>query len=268
MADRDLDDALHSLAGDIHRTGRVAPAADIRRRGDRRRRRHTIGAYAAGVVAIGVVATGIAVAQPDAQRPPSLPAGPTTAPPASVAPPTTPPVTPSANPSRPSTAPTSARPTQNRTTPAGDSTPDNPILAGDRRVAVVRVKAFEGGVALSDDGALVETDDDSGSQSFVLVPLDDGTHLIQTTDRRENNERACWKAKNNGVDPLSVAAAACRTDDAAQQFTVRAAGDAWTIENRSAYLRYSPARGLILEEAGDGPEPDTFYLVDNGPAPN
>lgn len=264
MADRDLDDALHSLAGDMQRTGRIAPAADIRRRGDRRRRMHNVAAAAAGVVAIGAVAVGIALAQPDQHN--GLPANlPSTLPPPSAAVTTPPSVTPTTAASRPPSTPPTSRTTPTSKAPAANN---NPILAGKRQVAMVRVQSFESGVTLTDDGKLSEADDDSGSQLFVLVPLDDGRYLIRTAERRENNEAACWQVKHNGTAPLSVIGAACDTSDTAQQFEVTPRGSAYAISNRSAFLQYSSRNGLIVEELGDAPLETTFRLVDNGSAPN
>ncbi|HEV8174760.1 MAG TPA: hypothetical protein VGP91_14050 [Actinoplanes sp.] len=67
--------------------------------------------------------------------------------------------------------------------------------------------------------------------------------------------------------PLTVQRAVCDTRNPDQRFTITAKGKrTYAISNSSAFLQYSPTRGLILEELGDAPLRSTFRFVDNGPA--
>ncbi|WP_250001777.1 hypothetical protein [Actinoplanes sp. M2I2] len=69
----DVDEGLAALARHAARTGRLEPAAGVRRRADRRRRRRHAGALAAVVLAVVALGAGIAVAQPDRAGPAPLP---------------------------------------------------------------------------------------------------------------------------------------------------------------------------------------------------
>lgn len=72
MSDHDLDERLDALAAHGRHTGRLGPAADIRRRGDQRRRNRAIGTAALGVTLLGALAGGVALGQ-QAGRPPDPP---------------------------------------------------------------------------------------------------------------------------------------------------------------------------------------------------
>jgi hypothetical protein len=61
----DLDENLAALARYAGHTGRLDPAATIRARGDRRRRRRYVASAALGVALVGALGVGIAVAQPN-----------------------------------------------------------------------------------------------------------------------------------------------------------------------------------------------------------
>ncbi|WP_431916476.1 RICIN domain-containing protein [Micromonospora wenchangensis] len=145
------------------------------------------------------------------------------------------------------------------------------VLSGKREVTIVRVQATESGVAL-DGGALVEVDDDSGRQLFVPTPAGDGKYLIKAYGRRDghpaNDDPACWQVVNPGDGtPLTVEGTACDPGKRTQLFSIVSKGKgAYAISNDSAFLQFSPSRGLILEELGDAPLRSTFKLVDNGPA--
>ncbi|MFJ8686226.1 hypothetical protein [Micromonospora wenchangensis] len=170
----------------------------------------------------------------------------------------------------PTTPPASASPPGPTGTPSA-TTGAGGVLSGKREVTIVRVQATESGVAL-DGGALVEVDDDSGRQLFVPTPVGGGKYLIKAYGRRDghpaNDDPACWQALNPGDGkPLTVEGTACDKRRPAQLFTiVGKGGGAYAISNDSAFLQFSPSRGLILEELGDAPLRSTFRLVDNGPA--
>ncbi|MBM7083406.1 hypothetical protein ACN267_23445 [Micromonospora sp. WMMD734] len=168
------------------------------------------------------------------------------------------PTAPPASPSRPAGKPSA-------TAGAGG------VLSGKREVTIVRVQAAESGVAL-DGGSLVEVDDDSGRQLFVPTPAGGGKYLIKAYGRRDghpaNDDPACWQVLNPGDGkPLTVEGTACDSRKPTQLFSIVNKGKgAYAISNDSAFLQYSPSRGLILEELGDAPLRSTFKLVDNGPA--
>jgi hypothetical protein len=168
----------------------------------------------------------------------------------------------------PTSAPASApvkRPT------AATAPPKNPILKGQRQIAIVRVQATESAVSLLDSGELAEVDDDSGKTLFVLSPLTNGRYLIRTAelDKATNGSQACWQVRTPAKGgSLTVRKAVCDPDSARQQFTITARGkQAYAISNRSAFLQYSPKSGLILEELGDAKLTTTFTFADNGAAP-
>ena len=266
MPDDHLDDALRSLAADAARTGRLADAADIRHRGDARRKRRHAATAALGVALVGQLTAGIAVARPN-NRPHT---GPPAGPPASAGRSTPPPATPTASTAPPSApADTSSDPTSVPPTPTPGTT--DPVLSGRREVTIVRVQAFESGLSLL-NGRLVEVDDDSGRQLFVPTPLGGDRYLIKAYDSPNNHpaadEPACWQVHNpHTTESLTVQGAACDAGNPDQWFTITAKGKrTYAISNASAFLQYSPTSGLILEELGDAPLRSTFRLVDNGPA--
>jgi hypothetical protein len=231
--DNHLDDALRSLAGHAARTGRLAGSADIRRRGDTRRKRRHAATAALGVAVVGLLTAGIVATRPDGgPQPGPLPPADTPAP-----------------------------------------ATNDPILSGKRQVTIVRVGGFESGVSLTDSGKLDEVVDDSGRQLFVLTPLGGEDYLVRTAEPGPGGEPSCWQAKANGSKPLTVVGAACSTTDPLQRFTVTRQGrsgsrPAYAIANNGAYLRYASKNGLILEELGDGNRIMTFQLIDNGVAPS
>ena len=146
------------------------------------------------------------------------------------------------------------------------------VLSGKRQVTIVRVQAFEGALSML-NGQLTEVDDDSGRQLFVPTPVSRTQYVIKSygrpTDHPASLEPTCWQvSRPAGSDPLTVEGAACDTENPRQRFTITALADkTYAIDNGSAFLQYSPTRGLILEELGDAPLLSTFRLVDNGPAP-
>ncbi|TDC33371.1 hypothetical protein [Micromonospora sp. KC213] len=254
-SDNQLDDALRALARQGGQ-GRVPAAADIRRRGDTRRRRRRTAPVALAALAVVALGTGVALARPGgpAHPIPVGPAGPTSGPAASP------------DPTGPSSGPTggaSGPPTGASSPPAG-----NPLLSGQRQVTIVRVDAVEGGLSLLDDGRLGEVDGDEGQQLFVFTPQGSDTYQIRTA---EPGTDTCWEVRSSGSQPLRVVAAPCAPDEPRQQFTVVRDGQhdgvpTYAISSHWAFLQNSRTRGLILEELGDAPLTTRFRLVDNGPA--
>ncbi|MFV2083253.1 hypothetical protein [Micromonospora sp. LOL_021] len=251
-SDDRFDETLRDVARRAGQTGRLAPAADIRRRGEtlRRRRRATTAALA--VTLVGAVGAGVAVIQLVTAAPqlPVGPAGPTMS-------------VPSGSPSGASTgSPTGA--------PA--SVGDDPLLSGDRQVAIVRTDAFESAVSLLDDGPLGEVDGTEGRRLFVIEPAGADTFRIRAAEPNPDGSDACWQVRSSGADPLTVVAADCVASEPRQHFSISAVerdgGEpSYAISSASAYLQHSATRGLILEELGDATLTTYFRLVDNGPSP-
>ncbi|TDB73062.1 hypothetical protein [Micromonospora sp. KC721] len=268
-SDNQLDDALRALAGQGGQ-GRVPAAADIRRRGDTRRRRRRTASVALAALAVVALGTGVALARPGgpAHPTPVGPAGPTSGPAASPDPagPSSGPTGGASDAAGPSSGPTggaSGPPTGSSSPPAG-----NPLLSGQRQVTIVRVDAVEGGLSLLDDGRLGEVDGDEGQQLFVFTPQGSDTYQIRTA---EPGTDTCWEVRSSGSQPLRVVAAPCAPDEPRQQFTVVRDGQhdgvpTYAISSHWAFLQNSRTRGLILEELGDAPLTTRFRLVDNGPA--
>ncbi|MFB9850303.1 hypothetical protein ACFFMR_07905 [Micromonospora andamanensis] len=154
-----------------------------------------------------------------------------------------------------------------RPTAVGD-----PLLSGKRRVTIVRVGAFESGLALLDGGRLAEVDDDQGRQVFVPTPVGSSQFLIKAYYGGGTGKPVCWQVHNPGdTRPLYVRGATCRAGDPAQRFEIVAVAGGgpreYLISNRWAYLRDSARSGLIMEELGDAPPASSFRFNDTGPAP-
>jgi hypothetical protein len=151
----------------------------------------------------------------------------------------------------------------------GDS--DSPILSGKRKIVIKPAGQSEGILAVNDKGRLVVTDGPGTHTLFVLVPVRDGLHQIRTAKAGNGGEPSCMGVKNNGSNPLTVAAAACDAGRAGQLFRVRtaqeASDDGYGISNQGAYLQISRTHGLIAEELSDAPLRTVYTFVDNGAAP-
>ncbi|RIV39094.1 hypothetical protein [Micromonospora radicis] len=243
-SDHQLDDALRALAGHGGR-GRVPAVADIRRRGDSRRRRRRATSVALAAVAVMALGTGVALTRPDdTPRPqPIAPAGPT------------------------ATTELASPPPSGSSSPPAAPTSSDPLLSGERQVAIVRVEAFEGALSILDDGRLGEVDGVEGRRLFVVAPSGPDTYQIRTAEPGTDLTDTCWEVRSSGSQPLRVEAAPCVPDEPRQQFRLVGTGGTYAISSQAAYLRNSPTWGLILEEAGDDLGTERFRLVDNGPAP-
>lgn len=243
------------MAEHAERTSRLAAAADVRRRGDTIRFRRQVATAALGVVLIGAVGVGVsAVGLNRAGQPiPIGPAGPTAT---SVAP----------------SGPPDAGPTGSPDAgPTGSADADDPLLSGQRQVAIVRTEAFESAVSLLDEGRLAEVDGVEGRRLFVIVPQGQDTFRVRTAEANPDGTDTCWQVVSSGTNPLTVGAAACSVDDPRQRFTIapvqgQGDGSVYAISSDSAYLQHSSTRGLILEELGDATLTTFFRFVDNGPA--
>ncbi|WBB95048.1 hypothetical protein O7543_00735 [Solwaraspora sp. WMMA2080] len=263
-SDDRFDETLRDVARRAGQTGRLAPAADIRRRGEtlRRRRRATTAALA--VTLVGAVGAGVAAIQLVTAAPqlPVGPAGPTMSVPSG-----SPSGSPSGAPSGASTGSPTGAPTG-----APASVGDDPLLSGDRQVAIVRTDAFESAVSLLDDGPLGEVDGTEGRRLFVIEPAGADTFRIRAAEPNPDGSDACWQVRSSGSDPLTVVAADCVASEPRQHFSISAVerdgGEpSYAISSASAYLQHSATRGLILEELGDATLTTYFRFVDNGPSP-
>ncbi|MFI9638817.1 hypothetical protein ACIG87_01940 [Micromonospora sp. NPDC051925] len=254
--DDTLDEALRGLAGHARQTGRLAAVAEVRRRGDIRRRRRHVATAALGVVLLGALGAGATVVQLGRAPHATLPAGPSEPTP-----------TPSATAESPAVEPTG-------TTPGGaqSSSPVDPLRLGQRQYAVIRSSSEESAVSLLDDGKLGEVDGDEGRRLFVFVPQESGGYLIRTAEPDAKGDRACWQVRSAGTASLTIVAAACSPTEPRQLFSIDAYDSksgqrTYSISNNSAFLQYFSRSGLILEELGDASLTTEFRFVDNGPAP-
>ncbi|GAB1693971.1 hypothetical protein [Krasilnikovia sp. M28-CT-15] len=269
MPEHDLDRGLAALARHAGHTGRLSPAADLRARADRRRKRRYAATGALGAVAAVALGVGIAAAQPDG-------AGPAPAPPAGSA---SPPVSRGASPA-PSGATSPTSPTSTPPTSRQPSKQDPAVLSGKRQVFLFVLhkgeEVPESVVAVTASGRVGITADYGDRALFVPVPIAPGSsdHLIKTGKLTAGGEPYCLRVRNNGSNPLTVVTAACDVRDAAQRFVFDERGRdnqqrmTYGVRNGDAYLQWNPTgtSGLIAEELGDGPLDTTFVLIDRGAA--
>ena len=273
----DFDDALRSLAGHAQRTGRLDPAAAIRKRADRRRRGRYTAAGTLGLALLGALAVGIAVARPDAlpPHPPAvLPSTPQVMPSSPVATtPASPPLTsttPSHSPS--STAPKSSPPS----TSSKSATPTRTsggVLAGNRQVWILP-EVSEGPITV-DSSMNAGVSDDFGDRALFVFTPSAGRYQIKTAKLRVDNDPAnetyCLAVKNG-----KVVATACDAADSNQLFFVLKSGTnssdkaTYVIRTKDhVFLRVADMMANLtaskIEEgtAGDGTD---FLLPDKGEA--
>ncbi|RZU49784.1 hypothetical protein EV385_1538 [Krasilnikovia cinnamomea] len=269
MPEHDLDRGLAALARHAGHNGRLAPAADLRARADRRRKRRYAATGALGAVTAVALGVGIAAAQPHgagpAPAPPAAPASPSRS---AIPTPSSP--APSESTSRTATPPTSGKPSRQ----------DPAVLAGKRQVFLFVLhkgeEVPESVVAVTSSGRVGVTADYGDRALFVPVPTapSSSEHLIKTGKLTAGGEPYCLRVRGNGSDPLTVVTAACDTRDPAQRFTFAEHGRdnqgrmTYAIRNGDAYLQWNPTgtSGLIAEELGDGNLDTTFVLIDRGAA--
>ncbi len=230
MPDHDLDGDLAALARHAGRTGRLRTAADVRARGDRRRRNHRVATGALSLALLGALGTGLAFGQ--AGRPDPTPPG---------------------------------QPGQS----SAPASPES-ILAGERQVHIGIVQQPGGilavgagdRVSLSADGgrALFVLQPD-GEQFRIRTPeVTKGGEAACLTVRTNGSDpltvvaQRCAADDNNQLFTLMPRG----TKDGRPAYAVRN-GDAYLQSSRSG-------DGLIAEELGDGTLQTTFDLVDQGPA--
>ncbi|WP_328346386.1 hypothetical protein [Micromonospora sp. NBC_00421] len=275
--DDTLDEALRGLAQHARQTGRLAAVAEVRRRGDSRRRRRQVASAALGVALVGALGAGVTMVRLAGAPHTTLPAGPngtTSGSPSAGPTPGTPSAEPTPNTSdtgEPTSGSPSATPSATPSAPRSSS-PTDPLRLGQRQFVLVRSSAVESVVSLLADEGLGEVDGDEGRRLFVFVPQESGNYLVRTAEPDADGKRACWQVRAAGSDPLTVVAATCSPAEPRQLFSIVAHGSdggqqTYALSNNSAYLQYSDQRGLILEELGDATLNTVFRFVDNGPAP-
>jgi hypothetical protein len=234
-----LEAGLRELAGHGGRTGRLDPAAVIRGRADRRRKRRYAASAALGVALVAALGTGIAVAQP-----PPKPGPP---------------------------AASSSAPAKQRGVFSGDRQVNFQVLDVGQPVpgAVLSVDSADRSLQVAtttDDRAL-----------FVPTPAPSGhnQYLIKTGTLREAGAALCLSVRSNGANPLTVVTATCAPADNSQLFTFEQNGkdeqnrmNYGIANNGSVYLQWSPTgnSGLVAQETGGYLPDTTFVLVDRGPS--
>jgi hypothetical protein len=268
MPDHDLDTSLAAIADHARQTGRLGGAADIRARGDRRRRNQQVASGALAVTLLGALGAGVAFGQSGPNSHPApLASNAAPAPSTTAAAPTP---TPSAT--RPSTPSTSAP--ARTTAPAGSKTGDAAILAGQRQVYLDLVQDPDGTVAVDAKQRLDLSDAYGDRALFVLVPNGE-RFSIKTGKITVGGEPSCLALKKNGSKPSTIVATGCASGDADQEFRLTfqekdAEGRrTYTIGVGSSLLTWNRygTDGLIAEVPADaGWEKTTFVLLDQGPA--
>ena len=262
MPEPDLDTGLDALAAHAGRTGRLAPAGDIRARADRRRRRRYAATGALGVVLVGAFGVGIALAQPTAPHQPDPPAGSSAT--SASAP--------------PSSAPPSSRPPSS--TPSSPATTAGSVFSGTRQVYLLPVGS-ESTVGVEESGRLGLSDAFDDRDRFVLTPLGDDKYWIRTATLRVGGEASCVAVQDADGGPGPVVTTACDAAAKNQRFLFRKTGTAegkptYTIRTESdIYLVQDPqgqlspnGTGVVATYIGEGtPDIDTpFLLPDQGKA--
>jgi hypothetical protein len=279
MLEQDFDRRLAFLANQAGRTGRLDPAADIRVRADRRRRRRFVGTAAFGVVAAVALGTGIALAQPGPGPQPGPPVGTPTPGPTAPGPTAPGPVQPS-----PSTSPT---PTSASTSTPALAAPrlnkaltgaDGPFTPGRHYwlIPVVRGQEVPNTVmSLTSSGRVDVTADRSADALFTtaaIAPHSD--EWLIRLDRQGGSE--CISVQADGTLKLPK----CGPQDRGQGVSFYEAGrdgqgrmtyairTAWD-GNRLApetYLEWDPPRtqGLVAKEEPRTKLATTWLFVDRG----
>ncbi|MGK5440427.1 RICIN domain-containing protein [Micromonospora sp. URMC 105] len=230
-SDRRLDDALRAIAGEVQAGGRLPVVADVRRRGEaRRRRRYAVHgglcALVAGVAGIGVVQGG------------GLSGGP---------------AAPQAGDSASASAESLLAGRRSfAVVPA--SAPESALgLADDGRLAVVgdgdRGRRTFVLVPQSDGTYLVR----------AAEPGAEGTGACWQVEARGSDPLTVVAAACEPGEPDQRFSLVRQEQEGGH--------DTYAISSRDAYLQLSATRGPILEELGDAPLSTTFRLQDAGPAP-
>ena len=223
----DFDDDLRSLAGHAQRTGRLDPAAAVRRRADRRRRNRYAATGGLGLALVGALTVGIAVLRPDAlpPTPPAVsPSAPNEAPSPSGTPPSTQSPTPSSGPSSVSSAPSSppsSAPPKSPSRSAGPTTTARGVLSGTRQVFILP-ENNEATVAV-DTSMNAGLSEDFGDRALFVFKPDGDRYSIRTAKLRVDddpaNETYCLAARSG-----KVVATACDSSDDDQLFVVLKSG--------------------------------------------
>ncbi|MFD0746264.1 hypothetical protein ACFQ1L_33750 [Phytohabitans flavus] len=146
------------------------------------------------------------------------------------------------------------------------------ILRGERQVAIAPAGTPDSLLTLDGTDRLVLAKGSTDRGLFILTPAG-GRFQIKTANVGANGATSCLRVKENGVNPLTIVAAACNTADQEQLFTVEAsmgkpAGGlpTYTIGGSGGVYLVDSAEGLIAQEIGDADGSNTFSFVDRGPS--
>jgi hypothetical protein len=231
MPDHDLDRDLAALARHAGRTGRLGTAADIRARGDRRRRNQRVASGALGLVLLGALGTGLAFGQAGGPRP---------------APP--------------------GQPGQS----ASPASPES-ILAGERQVHLTVVQRPDGVLAVGANDRVGLSADGGDRALFVLQPDGKNFRIRTPNVTKDGKAACLAVRTNGSNPLTVVAERCAADDGnqvfTLRPEGTTKGRPAYAVSNGDAYLQWSRSgNGLIAEELGDGPLGTTVGLVDQGPA--
>ncbi|MEV4640343.1 hypothetical protein AB0J80_23645 [Actinoplanes sp. NPDC049548] len=274
MPSDDLGRDLGTLAEYGERTGRLAPAAAVRARADRRRRSRQVASGALAFLVVGGVGVGIALsrqthrAAPPATHPSTIMAAPTTTRPTSP----------------PRSSPPSTPPSSSRSSPPSSSTTSKPasasVFSGEREVLLLPENS-EATVAVDENERAALSEDFGDRALFVLKKVSGDRYWIQTARLRVGGEASCLEAAATSGEAVPVTAAAC---DAAQKrqlwrfrkvgetdgkpkYTIRTGTDIYLVQDPDGQLA-DGGTGIVAIGIGEGtPDIDTpFLLPDRGKA--
>jgi hypothetical protein len=262
MPERNLHDDLDALARYAATTGELRTAADVRGRGDRRRRNSAVTAGALTLAVAAVLGYGFVQIRPDA--------GPDPVPANSATPSTPRSASASASPSASPSASRSASPSASPSRPAGSTIPGR-----DRKLMIVMADdPLEQALTVSADetiGVYPSGADTGDREEFVLTPLSPGKapYHLETAVLAAGGENYCIAAPGPAAE---LKATGCDADADAQKLTLTPDG---TAEGRTAYRLTLGGLRVTVTAAGQEPDRVTgengagtrFVLVDMGKAP-
>ncbi|MFI7596554.1 hypothetical protein [Actinoplanes sp. NPDC049681] len=264
MPSDDLGRDLGALAEYGERTGRLAPAAAVRARADRRRRGRQVASGVLAFLVVGGAGVGIALTrQPKNASLPATPPSVTAAPPSS-----------SPSPSRPSSTPPTSTSSKNSPSSSSD------VFSGGREVLLLPENS-EATVAVDKNERAALSDDFGDRALFVLHKVSRDRYWIQTARLRAGGEAFCLEAAATSGAAVPVTAAACDAAQGRQLWRFRKVGESggkptYTIRTGTdIYLVQDPdgrlsdgGTGVVAIGVGEGtPDIDTpFLLPDRGKA--
>ncbi|BCB87290.1 hypothetical protein Psuf_046030 [Phytohabitans suffuscus] len=146
------------------------------------------------------------------------------------------------------------------------------ILGGERQVAIVPVGSPESLLTLDGADRLILTKDRTDTGLFVLTPASGNQFRIRTATVG-GGEPSCLRVKENGVNPLTIVAAACGTAKDDQLFVLEqqkgkdsSGRPTYAIAGLGEVYLLDTEDGLIAQELGHAGPPMAFAFVDKGPS--